>query len=172
MEYKKIAYANLVGAAVLLALSGCATQQVAEPLTTTCPVRTVPPPETCMQDGCELHVTLRPGNAPPKLGDRQTSLKLRPGEDATMRFTLTREPGSGTGRVYLVFEEPAFSVERIIDGQRVDVPLYVIHLPQTFNQRLKTMPSPSCSPPCGCKYTIVNVGQTTQQPLDPWIILH
>ena len=168
MEYRKSGYAKLLGAAALVALGGCAAQPEGLDQVRVCPV-----PVDCDQDNCGIQITVPRGNAPPKVGTSnqiQESLRLRADRRAGIDFTITHEPGSPPGQVYIIFEQSPFLVRNSATNEYED--LWVIHLPSARRLDVVTKPAEACPAPCGCKYTVVNVGRATQEPLDPWIILY
>lgn len=113
------------------------------------------------RSACRLNIELPSEDGkplPPKI-DKDA---YRVSENTPVEFTIGG--ASDAARALLVFEEPAF-----LDPAGKAV--YVLKLTPGQGNEYRTVQYGICSPPRGCKYTIVNYGTPERPPLDPWIII-
>lgn len=111
---------------------------------------------------CDIDITVPADRGPPRLGNpAQERTSVKPGE----RIVFTTPRGAGAPRLTLVFEKDSPFVDR--DGNT----LYVLELPPGRRPLPVREDRAACAPPDGCKYTVIDRGNPTRKPLDPWIII-
>ncbi len=118
-------------------------------------------PELCTEN-CDIAITL------PEAVDQLPSVPdvIRVAGNTEVNFQLGRG-SSEDQRTVLSFEQPAF-----VDGQ--GNPLYTLELGPGNNRHL-TQPAEAnvCSPPDGCRYVVIDVGQPQRPSIisSPYIII-
>jgi hypothetical protein len=113
------------------------------------------------RSACRLNIELPSEDGkplPPKI-DKDA---YRVAANTPVEFTIGG--ASDAARTLLVFEQPAF-----LDPAGKAV--YVLKVIPGQGNEYRTVQYGTCSPPRGCKYTIVNFGTPERPPLDPWIII-